>query len=94
MHGTFESNKTEAILIANAGNALNWKALLYKIEYVCPINEMFLYNCLRYLFDFLLLAEKNLRLCEGATQGNPAPMAAYALSLSNLSKEVLNMLLL
>ena len=49
---------------------------------------------MRYLLDFLLLAEKNLRLCERATQGNPAPMAAYALSLSNLSKEVLNMLLL
>ena len=62
MHWIFESNKTEAILIANAGNALNWKALLYKIEYVCPLNEMFHYNCYAISARLFIIGRKEFKI--------------------------------
>ena len=40
MHGIFESNETEAILMINAENAfnsINRKVLLHNIEYLCPV---------------------------------------------------------
>ena len=48
MYRIFESNKAETILIVDAENvfnSINRKPLLHNIEYVCPINVTFLYNC-------------------------------------------------
>ena len=41
MHGLFESNETEAILmvdVENTFNSINHKALLHNIDYLCPVN--------------------------------------------------------
>ena len=48
MHKVFEYNETEAMLIVdeeNAFSSINRKALLHKIEYLCPAIATYLYNC-------------------------------------------------
>ena len=48
MHGIFESNETEAILMVdaeNAFNSINREALLHNIEYLCPVIATYIYNC-------------------------------------------------
>ena len=86
MHGIFESNQTEAILLAdpeNAFNSINRKGLLLNIEYMCPITATFLCKCSA-ISVRLFIGGKELRLCKGTTHGDPIAMAAYALGLTSL----------
>ena len=83
MHGIFESKETEAILLVdreNIFNLINQKALLHNIEYLCPIVMTFLYNCYAISPWLFIISGKELRSCEGTTQGDPTAMAGYALS--------------
>ena len=71
MHGILESNKTEAIILVEAVNALNLinrKALIHNIEYLCPIIGTFINNCCAMSAQFFITGGKELlRLREGAT---------------------------
>ena len=87
MHKIFESNDTELILIVeaeNSFNSINCKALLHNIEYLCLGIATFLYNCYAISARLFIIGGKELRLCEGTTQVDPAAMAAYALGLTPL----------
>ena len=87
MYKIFESNETEAILIVvaeNTFNSTNRKALLHNIEYLCPAIATFLYNCYTISARLFIIGGKESRSREGATQGDPTAMAAYALGLPPL----------
>ena len=87
MYKIFESNETDAILIVvaeNTFNSTNRKALLHNIEYLCPAIATFLYNCYTISARLFIIGGKESRSREGATQGDPTAMAAYALGLPPL----------
>ena len=87
MHKFFESNETDAILIAdgeNAFNSINRKALQHNIKYLCPAIATLLYNCYAISARLFIIGGKELRSREGTTQGGPIAMAAYALGLTSL----------
>ena len=87
MHGIFESNKTEAILLVDSENAFTFirrEALLHNIECLCPIIATFLCNYYAISGQLFLIGGKELRPRERTTQGDPTPMASYALGLTPL----------
>ena len=48
---------------------------------MCPAIATFLYNCYAMSARLFIIGGKELRSCEGTTQGDPTAMAAYALGL-------------
>ena len=87
MHKIFESNETEAILLddaENAFNSINRKTLLHNFEYLCPAIATFLYNCYAISARLFIIGGKELRSCEGTTQGDSTAMAEYTLGLTPL----------
>ena len=87
MHGIFESNETEAILLVeviNAFNSINQKALLHNIEFLSPIIATFLYNCYVISAQLFIIGKKESKSREETTQGDPTAMTAYVLVLTPL----------
>ena len=90
MRRMFEDEETEAILLvdaSNAFNALNRKAALHNVQYICPELSTFLHNL--YQGDaelFLPNSEEIIYSREGTTQGGPESMAFYAVSTTSLLK--------
>ena len=72
MNKIFESNESEAILIAaaeNAFNSTNRKALLHNIESLCPAIAVFLYNCYAISARLFIIGGKEIRLRRNNTGG-------------------------
>ena len=89
MRKIYEDEETEAILLvdaANAFNALNRKAALHNVQYICPELSTFVKNI--YSNDaelFLPNTNEVIYSREGTTQGGPESMGFYAVSASMLS---------
>ena len=87
---------TEAVLLVDANNAfnrLNRKAALHNIKEICPPIYTFLYN--QYQTPAKLIVPNasindsdDLNSDEGATQGDVAAMAFYALGVKPLVDEL------
>ena len=93
----FNEDSTEAVLMVDALNAFNSikrEAFLHNTKVLCPALATFINNCYSIPSDLFVQGGKRLKSLEGATQGDAAAMAIYALQItpllawfSNLSKE-------
>ncbi len=91
MKTVFDEDECEAVLLIDAKNAfntLNRKVALNNIRELCPAFHAFLNNCYKaptnlYIVDSSSRVE-TIASSEGATQGDPAAMAKYAISIRPL----------
>ena len=87
MRKTFEDDSSEAILLVDADNAfnrLNRKVTLKNIQVICPAFYRFVHNSYQTPVKLFLSGSKTGEFIwskEGATQGDPAAMAMYALGI-------------
>ena len=90
MRKVFEEDRSEAMLLvdaSNAFNALNREVALNNIKALCPTFHQFLKNCYQCPKLFVsgsgiekdTAGSKFIFSKEGATQGDPAAMAEYAI---------------
>ncbi len=87
----FEEEETEAALLIDASNAFNSvrrETTLKNIAILCPAFYIFLVNTYRRPIRLFISAWKvEILSLEGTTQGDPAAMGMYALSVLPLIKE-------
>ena len=90
VRASFESDDTEAALLIDASNAFNSvrrECTLRNIAILCPSFYVFLVNTYRRPIRLLIPAWKEeISSLEGTTQGDPAAMGMYALSVLPLIK--------
>ena len=91
MREMFEDDENEAALLidaTNAFNAANRCATLHKISILCPAFYTYLCNTYRKVIRLFIPAwGKEIGSFEGTTQGDPAAMPMYALSVVPLIQE-------
>ena len=84
MSRAFSLSETEALLLVDADNAfnnINRKVALHNVERICPSFYRFLFNSYQVPVKlFISGSRKFIWSKEGATQGDPAAMAFYALA--------------
>ena len=84
MGDIFEEANTDAVLFidaSNAFNALNRKAMLHNVEYLCPPLATYLKNCYVKPSRLFIAGGKELMSAEGTTQGDPTAMPAYGIGI-------------
>ena len=87
MYNLFQQDKTETVPLVhaeNAFNSINRKAMLRNISIMCPILSAFISNCCLVLVLDFFLGNKEIKSKEGAPQGDPTAMEAYALRVTPL----------
>ena len=92
MHNVFDSAETDAVLLVdaeNAFNSINRNALLHNTQYICPPIHIFVYNCYVIPARLFIIGGKEIKSCEGTTQGDPTAMATYALALVPLLQHLM-----
>ncbi len=91
----FEEDETEAALLIDASNAFNSvkrECTLKNIAVLCPAFFIFLVNTYRRPIRLLIPAwREEILSLEGTTQGDPAAMGMYALSVLPLLKEAMTL---
>ena len=84
MSRAFSLSETEALLLVDADNAfnsINRKVALHNVQRICPSFYRFLFNSYQVPVKlFISGSRKFIWSKEGATQGDPAAMAFYALA--------------
>ena len=95
MKAVFEDEDCEAVLLIdakNAFNSLNRKVALNNIRELCPSLHCFLQNCYQDSTDLYIVDEKGqleiIKGEDGSTQGDPAAMAKYAISIRPLMDDI------
>ena len=91
MHGIFGTNKTEAVLLVDAENALNSmnrQVFLHNIKHICPPIANFVRNCYNVPAKLFVLGGKEFLSHEGTTEGDPTAMAIYGIALTPLLKHI------
>ena len=84
MGDIFNEENTDAVLFidaSNAFNALNRKAMLHNVEYLCPPMATYLRNCYQKPSRLFIAGGKELVSAEGTTQGDPTAMPAYGIGI-------------
>ena len=92
MHDIFKDDGTEAILLIDAENAfnvINRKVMLKNISVLCPIISTFIQNCYCIPSHLYIIGGTEILSKEGTTQGDPTAMAAYALALTPLLRQLI-----
>ena len=91
MKNIYEDEDCEAVLLIDAKNAfntLNRKVALHNIRELCPTFHCFLLNCYQAPTNLYMVdnngEKETIKGAEGATQGDPAAMAMYAISIRPL----------
>ena len=82
MRMIYEDRDTDAVLLVDASNAFNSpnrKAAIHNIGRLCPIMYTFVCNFYNSQARLFVIGGKEIRSCEGTTQGGPESMAIYAL---------------
>ena len=80
----YSRDSTDAILLvdaSNAFNALNRKALLHNIRYVCPPMATYIRNCYTTSSRLFITGGCEISSSEDTTQGDPFEMPAYAVGI-------------
>jgi hypothetical protein len=92
MRKIFAADETDAVLALvdadNAFNRANREAVLWNVQYVCPILKYVLANTYRIPSRIFVLGGLELASREGTTQGCPLAMAMYGLALVPLTKKL------
>ena len=92
MHDIFKDERTEAILLIDAENvfnAINREAMIKNISVLCPIISTFIQNCYYIPSHLYIIGGTEMLSKEGTTQGDPTAMAAYALALIPLLRQLI-----
>ena len=87
MHGIFDADNTDAVLLidaSNAFNSLNRASALHNVAALCPILGTYATNTYRAPARLFVTGGKELKCTEGTTQGDPLAMSLYAISLQPL----------
>ena len=87
MRSIFDADDTDAVLIIDASNtfnSLNSTAALHNITVLCLSIATYAINTYRRHTGLLIMGGKELQSAEGITQGDPAAMSLYAVSLHPL----------
>ena len=66
-----------------AFNSINHKVMLHNLEFICSIIATYIINCYA---TPSIVSGREILSSEGATQGDPTAMGAYALSILQLFK--------
>jgi hypothetical protein len=89
----YEDDDCDAVLLvdaSNAFNAVNREAMLHNIGRLCPALYMYAQNCYQPHARLFIMGGREIRSCEGTTQGDPIAMPMYALAsiplLNKISK--------
>ena len=95
MKAIFEDEDCEAVLLIDAKNAfncINRKVALNNIRELCPPFHCFLQNCYQDSADLYIVDDKGqigiIKGEDGSTQGDPAAMPMYALSIRPLMDDI------
>ena len=95
MKSVYEDENCEAVMLIdakNAFNSLNRKVALNNIRELCPSLHCFLKNCYQDSANLYITDEKGqigiVKGEEGSTQGDPAAMAMYAISIRPLMDDI------
>ena len=75
----YAKDSSDAILLvdaSNAFNALNRKALLHNIRYICPPMATYIRNCYGMSSRLFITGGREIASTEGTTQGDPFAMPA------------------
>ena len=91
MRNIFDVPETEAVLLVDANNAfnpLNRRAALHNISVICPLLANVLANTYQSPVRLFITGDGELSSTEGTTQGDPLPMAMYALAITPLISQL------
>ena len=92
VHDISKDHTTEAVLLIdaeNAFNAINRKAMLHNISVLCLIISTYISNCYNTPGRLFIIGVTEILSKEGATQRDPTAMAAYALRVTPLIQNLL-----
>ena len=87
MEKIFKEESTEAVLLVDAEdavNSMNRKVFLHNISILCSAISTFVTNCYATPARLLVIGGSEIKSNEGNTQGDPVPMAIYALGITPL----------
>ena len=73
----------------NAFNPINHKVMLHHLKFICPIIATSIINCYATPSRLFIVGVGEILSSEGATQGDPTVMRAYALGILPLIKFLL-----
>ena len=96
VHDIFKHHTTGVVLIINAENsfnAINRKAMLHNISVLSPIISKYISNYYNTSACLFIIGETEILLKEGTTQGDPTATAAYALGVTHLIQNLLEITL-
>ena len=80
---------TDAILLIDAENAFNFinpEVMLHNLKFICPIIATYIINCYVTPSRLFIAGEGEILSSEGATQGDPTAIGAFALGILPLIK--------
>ena len=83
----FNDEDTEGVIqvdASNAFNSINRKVLLHNARIICPQFATYIYNSYCVPARLFIVGGKEIRSCEGTTQGDPVAMPAYGIGLTPL----------
>ena len=78
MHGIFDADNTDAVLLIDASdafNSLNRASALHNVAALCPILGTYATNTYRAPARLFVTGGKELKCTEGTTQGDPLAMS-------------------
>ena len=80
---------TDAVLLIYAENAFNFinpEVMLRNLKFICPIIATYIINCYATPSRLFIADEGEILSSEGATQGDPTAIGAFALGILPLIK--------
>ena len=87
MHDVFNDDNTESISLIDAENAfdsINQKVMLHHLKLICLVIATYILNCYLYPVRLFIICGGEPFSKEGATQGDPTLLGAYALGILSL----------
>ena len=84
MQAIYEDETCEAVLLVDASNAfnsINRNVFLHNVAIICPVIALYVKNCYCLHSRHFIIGGKEIRSCEGTTQGDPIAMAVYAIAI-------------
>ena len=87
MHGIFDADNADAVLLidaSNAFNSLNRVSAMHNVAVLCPTLAIYVTNTYRAPTRHFVTGGKELKSAEGTTRGDPLAMSFYAISFEPL----------
>ena len=84
MSQIFNQENSETVLLIDASNpfnAVDCKLFLQNLSMICPEVAVFVINCYSLPSRLFIIGRSELKSCEGTTQGDPAAIVIYAITI-------------